>query len=53
MDGGEAVENDTFHDLVRLHGEATTPVSARRVRRRFLWMVLAAIASALAGYLRQ
>ncbi len=47
------MDNDTLEDLARLHGEATTPVSARRTRRRLLWMALAAVASAVAAYLQR
>ena len=47
------MDNETFHDLVRLHGEAITPVSARRARRRLLWMLLAALASAVAAWLQR
>ena len=47
------MDNDTFQDLARLHGEATTPVSARRVRRRLVWTVLAALASAVAAWLQR
>ena len=47
------MDNDTLEDLARLHGEATTPVSARRARRRLLWMALAGLASAVAAYLQR
>ena len=47
------MDNNTLQDLTQLHAEATTPVSARRTRRRVLWMALAGIASAVAAYLQQ
>ena len=47
------MDDETVQDLARLHGEATTPVSARRARRRLVWMVLAAIASAIAAWLQR
>ena len=50
---GQRVDNETVQDLAQLHGEATTPVSARRARRRLLWMVLAAVASAIAAWLQR
>ena len=49
----QAMDNDTLEDLARLHGEATTPVSAHRTRRRLLWTALAALASAVAAYLQR
>ena len=47
------MDDDTFQELAQLHGEATTPVSARRARRRLLWMALAGLASAVAAYLHR
>ena len=47
------MDNETVQDLAQLHGEATTPVSACRARRRLIWMVLAAIASAVAAWLQR
>ena len=47
------MDDNTLQDLTQLHGEATTPVSARRARRRLLWMALAALASAVAAYLQR
>ena len=51
--GREAMDDNLAQDLAQLHGEATTPVSARRARRRLLWMALAALASAVAAYLQR
>ena len=47
------MDDNTLQDLTQLHAEATTPVSARRARRRLLWMALAAVASAVAAYLQR
>ena len=47
------MDDDAFHDLLRAHGEAITPASARVRRRRLLWMVLAPVASAAAAYLQR
>ena len=47
------MDNDPLEDLVQLHGETTTPVSARRTRRRLVWTALAALASAVAAYLQR
>lgn len=47
------MDDDTFQELAQLHGEATTPVSARRARRRLVWMALAAVASAVAAHLQR
>ena len=47
------MDDETVQDLAQLHGEATTPVSARRTRRRLLWTALAALASAVAAYLQR
>ena len=47
------MDDETSQELAQLHGEATTPVSARRARRRLLWMALATLASAVAACLQQ
>ena len=47
------MDDETFQELAQLHGEATTPISAHRTRRRLLWTALAALASAVAAYLQR
>ena len=47
------MDDDAIQDLVRAHGEATTPVSARTRRRRLLWMLLSGVVSAVAAYLQR
>ena len=47
------MDDETIQDVAQLHGETTTPVSARRARRRLLWMALTAVASAVAAYLQR
>ena len=47
------MDDETLQDLTQLRNKATTPVSARRARRRLLWTALAAIASTVAAYLQR